>query len=553
MNTARQAVQSTVTPQVHAVGLLQRQCACGRHSGNGGECEECRQKREGKLQRAAINAAPVNQAPPIVHDVLQSSGQSLDSGIRALMEPHFGHDFSHVRVHTDNHAAESAWAVNALAYTVGNNVVFGAGQYEPRTTEGRRLIAHELTHVVQQGGSVSPHRGALEIGPSSGDPYEQEAAETAIKVSAEQPIAIQHVSALPGLRRLQRQPRQDTHAGLFELTRHAQLGGPTFSPQAQYDVRLEFLPYPVVNCERIAMVQTAVSRVAGALTAGSTAATARSLTAAEGTAGVHIDRLSGRTQPFYGTTNTGTAGANTHFGSRTSGHTPERAWMEDTPGFPGTAASSRTAGQTLSQHFETCAICTQGTDQNAYYGCVAWGFDIDAANNFTEVTFSRVSKGTPSADFLAAARKWNAQTSPVATVDLPIPAYSTRNAHMRISELLAEIRSLETQLAALPVGHADIPQITFDLRVLRDFRDAIQYNEDQHYLHTEIRMIQQKVGAPQDGVWGYETVRRVKMWQATHGLRADGRVGSATLERMGLHQAGDYPMPDTSPTATRMA
>ncbi len=66
------------------------------------------------------------------------------------MEPRFGHDFSQVRIHTDERAAETARAVNALAYTVGRDVVFGAGQYAPQTDEGRRLLAHELTHVVQQ-------------------------------------------------------------------------------------------------------------------------------------------------------------------------------------------------------------------------------------------------------------------------------------------------------------------------------------------------------------------------------------------------------------------
>jgi hypothetical protein len=71
------------------------------------------------------------------------------------MEPRFGHDFSRVRVHTDAKAAASAMAVNALAYTVGHNVVFGTGQYRPTTLEGRKLLAHELTHVVQQNGQSS--------------------------------------------------------------------------------------------------------------------------------------------------------------------------------------------------------------------------------------------------------------------------------------------------------------------------------------------------------------------------------------------------------------
>jgi len=80
-------------------GLLQRKCACGQHTIAGGECEECRQKREGMIQRAAVRTTPTTGVPPIVHDVLSSSGQPLDAGTRKFMEPRFGHDFSQVRVH----------------------------------------------------------------------------------------------------------------------------------------------------------------------------------------------------------------------------------------------------------------------------------------------------------------------------------------------------------------------------------------------------------------------------------------------------------------------
>jgi hypothetical protein len=92
-------------------------------------------------------------APPIVHDVLASPGRPLDGQARAFMEPRFGADFGGVRVHTDARAAESARAVDAVAYTVGSDVVFGAGEYRPGTAAGDRLIAHELAHVVQQGGA----------------------------------------------------------------------------------------------------------------------------------------------------------------------------------------------------------------------------------------------------------------------------------------------------------------------------------------------------------------------------------------------------------------
>jgi uncharacterized protein DUF4157 len=88
--------------------------------------------------------------PPLVHDVLAGSGEAFDTSTRTSMERGFGHELGHVRVHTDAEAAASARAIDALAYTAGHHIVFGAGQYAPHTPAGRRLLAHELTHVVQQ-------------------------------------------------------------------------------------------------------------------------------------------------------------------------------------------------------------------------------------------------------------------------------------------------------------------------------------------------------------------------------------------------------------------
>src|SRR5262245_5476667 len=101
---------------------------------------------------------PLGQS--IVQDVLSSPGQPLDAATRAFFEPRFGHHFGQVRVHADAKSAESAHALNALAYTVGRDVVFGMGQYKPTTQYGRQPLAHELTHVVQQqtlaGGAEAP-------------------------------------------------------------------------------------------------------------------------------------------------------------------------------------------------------------------------------------------------------------------------------------------------------------------------------------------------------------------------------------------------------------
>ena len=86
--------------------------------------------------------------PASVREVLRSSGQPLDPAIREFMEPRFGYDFADVRIHTDTRAAEAAAALNARAFTFWGEIVFGAGQYRPDTGTGRRLLAHELTHVV---------------------------------------------------------------------------------------------------------------------------------------------------------------------------------------------------------------------------------------------------------------------------------------------------------------------------------------------------------------------------------------------------------------------
>jgi hypothetical protein len=192
---------TTVSPLALAYSaVLQRKCSCGQHTAAGGECAECRQKREGMLQRAAINSAPTNRVPPIVHDVLNSPGQPLDAQTRGFMEPRFGHDFSQVRVHSDARATESAQAVNALAYTVGRDVVFGKGEYEPGTSEGRRLLAHELTHVVQQGGRE--HYSAESLVGFPTDVFEREAESITNMVSAGKSAAVSKRTDTPLIQHL---------------------------------------------------------------------------------------------------------------------------------------------------------------------------------------------------------------------------------------------------------------------------------------------------------------------------------------------------------------
>lgn len=140
---------------------LQRECACG------GSCDECGKKKDSRRRLQAKSAAScghgAQEAPPQVDEVLRSPGQPLDASTREFMESRFGHDFSTVRIHADARAAESAREVNALAYTVGRDVVFGGSQYAPHAQAGRKLLAHELTHVLQQqGGGSRVMRQALD-------------------------------------------------------------------------------------------------------------------------------------------------------------------------------------------------------------------------------------------------------------------------------------------------------------------------------------------------------------------------------------------------------
>jgi Domain of unknown function (DUF4157) len=124
-----------------------------------------------QLHRAGAGHAGAAAAPRVVHEVLRSPGQPLGEETRSFLEPRFGWNFSDVRVHTDAKAAASARAIGARAYTVGRDVAFAEGQYAPETPGGRKLLAHELTHVVQQTGSQHSATGPAQGLSSPASPY----------------------------------------------------------------------------------------------------------------------------------------------------------------------------------------------------------------------------------------------------------------------------------------------------------------------------------------------------------------------------------------------
>jgi hypothetical protein len=124
--------------------MIQRQCACG------GACDSCSRKKEPHLQRSALSAVTPAGVSASALAAVRAPGHPLDAATRASFETRFGHSFADVRVHTDANAARAAESIHAAAYTSGSHIVFGSGRYEPHSDRGRRLLAHELTHTIQQ-------------------------------------------------------------------------------------------------------------------------------------------------------------------------------------------------------------------------------------------------------------------------------------------------------------------------------------------------------------------------------------------------------------------
>jgi hypothetical protein len=196
------------------------------------------------LQRRPDTQSKGPNVPPLVREVVSSDGQPLSATARAYMEPRFGHDFSKVRVHTDARAAESAQAVNALAYTVKNDIVFGTGQYTPDTRAGQRLLAHELVHTIQQGSGIG-HIPQRLVVTKQDDNSEKEAVAGADAVIDGKAFSPTHV----GLPQVARQPPPATptkktvtvnttflHGGSTSLATHLTTANAVFK-QADVEVK----------------------------------------------------------------------------------------------------------------------------------------------------------------------------------------------------------------------------------------------------------------------------------------------------------------------------
>lgn len=337
----------------------------------------------------------------------RGGGSPLPQGARRFMESRFGTDFSHVRLHTDGLAAQLSTGLNAKAFTVGRDIYLNTKHCSPGSSEGRHVLAHELTHTVQQGAAADGQVGA--------------------------PLMIQKADG----------DKATTAFGEFEAVKYHALKQKTDGKEVGVEMFLKFKPGPNVDAKQIALTQAAKGKLGG------TSAAAlgpnygrRSATSAVGQ-GVFIDRLEGFPNPLYPTGDKATAGADAskltsyptvpstaltpaqvtaqEAASGQTGRTrdgwgrhgfrfrdagglkgPEAAELYDSPQL-GTANDSE-------QIFESTALAIEGTQKDTYYGSVNWGWRRDTAGKFSILPLRRISQGTPSVNFLTAASIWNTAT-----------------------------------------------------------------------------------------------------------------------------------------------
>jgi hypothetical protein len=396
--------------------VMRMPLAISKRAGIDRECSNCElnenQKMEiGRTTSLASGLDANDQATNEINNIRSSGGSPLDANTREFMESRFGYDFSRVKIHTDETASRSSNLVNALAYTVGNNIVFEQGQYQPNTVDGKRLLAHELAHVVQQSESHSLGRQ--------------------LKTSQ---LMIQRSIATSG--------------GEWDTDQY-DLVTPVVPAGARgVDITLRFKPGSSVDAELIGLTQSVISFVKGApsMTASQASVAIPSKDAITINTGpgetdetAAIDRASSFNNPIYAVktvpstslSDTNTAAGWGQLGWRytdSSGSFKKQdATLIDAP--------RRGNAEKDSRHiFETVALATKGAQTGTYYGSVRWGWRTDSSGTFTKIPLTKVSEGVPSSTFMKAGQLWNAAKTSTGdnTVDLPIVDVKTTTAQVTL-------------------------------------------------------------------------------------------------------------------------
>ena len=320
--------------------------------------------------------------------VAPGPGRPLDGDVRSGMEARFGHDFSQVRVHSDEKSAATTRAYGALAYTTGSDIFFNSGRYRPDTATGRRLLAHELAHVVQQAGAPSAVQTKDMSTP--GDAAERTADAAAHifgqRAQPDRSLALDLRDALRATRtpRPMAQRAVPTWAGEFDTDKYGTVLDAAKKNQVGVEIDVRFKPGKHVDAELIGMVQKATSKDKGkpVFPGASPTITARSIPAGKAGEGANIDQLQQFRNPLYAT---GAAKAKDQLGDTPT----QEAWGQHGWRYTDKAGEHKQDallkdktriephGPNSSQIFETTAVAIKGVQEGTYYGSVQWGWQTN--------------------------------------------------------------------------------------------------------------------------------------------------------------------------------
>ena len=445
------------------------------------------------LQAAKSAAKPAATAPREHAPALPAGGQPLPGALRQEFEPFFAHDLSRVRIHVDQPARQLATHLAADAFALGNEIGFAANRFRPDTVGGRRLLVHELAHVVQQGAMPAVDADKM---PKTLPPAAERQADSA---------ALACLAGRPGPLLSRFQPglacAVKTNGGEFDTDHYTPTNVPprrggTVGKTIGASIRLHFTPNDLVEADLIGTVQTV--RTLRATKAGGPIDATSFPTPHKGTLalgkkdsdpGRVIDqtdtgtRRAPNTNPLYATdakpgaipkTLTEavpapeTAGAGAGYGKDTFGEhgfrkkkpdgsfEVKKATLADSPN-----RSIEFAKQEWVQTFEVSALALSGPLANTYLGSVEWGWKCDAAGNaaLAPPAIRLISPGLPSSAFTDAAKKWNAgktvrdpaSRKPLDTIDLPLPTSAAETssepaAERGTGELLVSLGAVDKTL-----------------------------------------------------------------------------------------------------------
>ena len=377
-------------------------------------------------------------APDNVLAALRSPGQPLDGATRSFFEPRFGYNFANVRVSADSSSAKSAEELRAKSYTGGSRIVFAANEYQPGTAEGRRLLAHELAHVVQQGRARRTTNVAIGGLPNAGG------------VLGALTPAPQHVQRAP----------QKNWAGKFSDDVYRPISEPNVSPpRYAAHIELSFLPEKTVDAENIAFVQTAQMLITDREGADprihrpyyvqtdkdESVFSNRLLSDDPETLGTHIDQSTKERTPLYSMTGASdtdikskkktasplaasTPTKFSDFGFRTDKKGTKAATMTDQPGLDAEKGASAFG------KFETTALAVEGAQRGTYYGTVKWGFTKAAGETEAKLDpFVLSQSSAPSDTFFEAAKRFGASTTTAGEQSVPLPTSGNRYANADVT------------------------------------------------------------------------------------------------------------------------